>query len=276
MLLPISVIVVVKNAEKTIEKCLQSIQCNYPAEIIIVDGESTDSTLSIARKYTTKIYSDEGKGVSVAHQIGLEKAEQEYVSYVDADIELPDNGLTVMLDELKARGLANIQARRISGNLNTYWERGQDYATHELQSRKRGGLSASILVRKTALEIGFDPFISICGDDFDFITRLSQCGYKTESSDVKAIHHHRSDFKSYTKQRQWYGRGQVFVIYKHGLKNIALWPLANPIYNSLRCLVKLKFKYIPFFIVGGIYQLKGMALGIGELRTTLKKRKSGK
>ena len=59
--LPISVIVPAKNAESTIEECLISVQRNNPAEIIVVDGNSSDRTVEIARRYTEEIYSDEGR-----------------------------------------------------------------------------------------------------------------------------------------------------------------------------------------------------------------------
>jgi len=47
--LPISVIIVAKNAESTIEECLDSVRRNNPAEIIVVDGLSTDKTVSLSR-----------------------------------------------------------------------------------------------------------------------------------------------------------------------------------------------------------------------------------
>ena len=60
--LPISVIIVAKNAERTIEECLEKIRRNDPVEIIIIDGDSTDRTVEIARKFTRRIYSDGGRG----------------------------------------------------------------------------------------------------------------------------------------------------------------------------------------------------------------------
>ncbi|PNR94189.1 glycosyltransferase family 2 protein [Petrotoga sp. 9PWA.NaAc.5.4] len=52
----ISVVLVTKNEEKTIESCLESLinQTKVPDEIIIVDGMSTDNTVEIVRKYQRK------------------------------------------------------------------------------------------------------------------------------------------------------------------------------------------------------------------------------
>ena len=46
--MPISVIIAAKNAESTIEECLDSVRRNNPAEIIVVDGNSSDKTVKIA------------------------------------------------------------------------------------------------------------------------------------------------------------------------------------------------------------------------------------
>ena len=52
---PISVAIITKNEEKNIEACLQSV-CGWADEVIVVDDESTDRTVKLARKYTDRIF----------------------------------------------------------------------------------------------------------------------------------------------------------------------------------------------------------------------------
>ena len=52
--IPCSVQVLTLNSAKTLAKCLASIK-DF-AEIIVLDGNSVDSTLAIAKQYTDKIY----------------------------------------------------------------------------------------------------------------------------------------------------------------------------------------------------------------------------
>lgn len=52
--IPCSVQVLTLNSGKTLQKCLGSVK-NF-AEIIVLDGNSTDDTLEIAKQYTDKIY----------------------------------------------------------------------------------------------------------------------------------------------------------------------------------------------------------------------------
>jgi glycosyltransferase involved in cell wall biosynthesis len=53
--IPVSVVVLTYNEEANIQACLESAR-DFTDEIFIVDSLSTDKTLEIARKYTTKIY----------------------------------------------------------------------------------------------------------------------------------------------------------------------------------------------------------------------------
>lgn len=53
-MISLSVVVLTKNEDKRIAKCLDSVK--WVEEIIVVDDESTDKTLEIARYYTDKIF----------------------------------------------------------------------------------------------------------------------------------------------------------------------------------------------------------------------------
>jgi len=82
----ISVVVCAKNEEKYIEGCLRNLakQTTRP-EIIVVDGHSTDKTVSIAKKYADKTVEDHEKGISDARNIGWKVAKGDIVAYCDAD-----------------------------------------------------------------------------------------------------------------------------------------------------------------------------------------------
>lgn len=88
----ISVIIPVFNTEKYIEDCLQSIskQSFTDFEILAINDGSTDSSLEILEKYQEKetrlhIFSQENSGVSVARNLGIEKAKGDYIAFIDSD-----------------------------------------------------------------------------------------------------------------------------------------------------------------------------------------------
>lgn len=81
----ISACMIVKNEEKHIEKCLQSI-VNQVDEIIIVDTGSNDKTVEIAKKYTNNIfYYSWDNDFSKARNYSLRYATGEYILILDAD-----------------------------------------------------------------------------------------------------------------------------------------------------------------------------------------------
>ncbi len=84
-----SIIIPTKNSSRTIETCLQSIkQQTYSAiELIVVDNFSIDSTLALAKKFTTHVFS-QGPERSAQRNFGVEHAQGEYVLIIDSDMVL--------------------------------------------------------------------------------------------------------------------------------------------------------------------------------------------
>jgi glycosyltransferase involved in cell wall biosynthesis len=266
--LPISVIIVAKNAEGTIEACLKSVGDNNPAEIIVVDGNSSDRTVEIAQKYTERIYSDEGKGLAYARQLGAEQATQEYISYIDADIVLPAGTLATMLNEFQASGYAAISAQQIVGNPSTYWERAMQEHTQIIFSRGNIlGLAASLIKRYTILKYPFDLRFPLL-DDGELRRRLSKDGHKLGVSSAFAYHYHKADLKGFAKQRLVNGRSWAQFAQKHGLLGLldpTGWAPLAMVYMLLFSLVKGKTNLIPYFLLSGIIETVGMAKGSFEL-----------
>ena len=81
----ISLCMIVKDEEKTIERCLDSIR-DIVDEIIIVDTGSKDKTKQIVSQYTDKIYDfDWIEDFSKARNFSFSKATKDYILWLDAD-----------------------------------------------------------------------------------------------------------------------------------------------------------------------------------------------
>ena len=84
-MISISLCMIVKNEERVLARCLDSL-CELMDEIIIVDTGSTDSTIDIARKYTDKVYNFPWcDDFSAARNFSFSKATKEYIYVADAD-----------------------------------------------------------------------------------------------------------------------------------------------------------------------------------------------
>lgn len=79
----LSVIVIAKNEEDRIADCLDSL--SFCDEIIVVDSGSEDRTKEIAKRMGAKVFDYMSDNFSSLRNFGLEKANNEWILYVDAD-----------------------------------------------------------------------------------------------------------------------------------------------------------------------------------------------
>jgi glycosyltransferase involved in cell wall biosynthesis len=81
----ISLCMIVKNEEKVLRRCLESVT-GFMDEIVIIDTGSTDSTKEIAREYTAKIFDFEWtKNFAEARNFAASKASGKWILSLDAD-----------------------------------------------------------------------------------------------------------------------------------------------------------------------------------------------
>ena len=100
----ISIIVPVYNVEKYIAECIESVlnQNFEDYELILVDDGSKDNSLSICREYAEKderirVFSKENGGVSSARNFGFDKAEGEYITFIDSDDYVSPDYCSILL-----------------------------------------------------------------------------------------------------------------------------------------------------------------------------------
>jgi len=80
----LSVVISTFNSEEKIEDCLKS--ATFASEIIIVDGTSSDKTLDIAKKYTSKIFVRPNYPMlNINKNFGFSKATNNWIFCLDAD-----------------------------------------------------------------------------------------------------------------------------------------------------------------------------------------------
>jgi len=96
MLTRVSVIVVVFNGVKTIDKAIQSVlkQTCKNVELVIIDGGSADGTVEILKKHKAenlKWISEPDEGIYDAMNKGIRIASGEWLYFLGADDELFDN-----------------------------------------------------------------------------------------------------------------------------------------------------------------------------------------
>lgn len=103
----VSVIIPVYNAEKFLEKCLDSIvkQTLENFEIILVNDGSTDHSGDICERYASEysnifvFHKENGGSASEARNVGIKYAKGVYICFVDNDDMLPNNYILAYMHE---------------------------------------------------------------------------------------------------------------------------------------------------------------------------------
>lgn len=79
----LSVVVIVKNEEQMIADCIDSL--SFCDEAIVIDNNSSDRTVEIAKRMGAKVFKSDSNDFSVLRNLGLKKASGNFILYVDAD-----------------------------------------------------------------------------------------------------------------------------------------------------------------------------------------------
>lgn len=104
----VSVCMIVKNEERVLARCLDSLKGLYE-ELIIVDTGSTDSTKKIAAEYTDRIFDFEWiNDFSAARNFAFSLASCDYIYSADAD-EVLDEENRMLFKQLKDNLLPEIE-----------------------------------------------------------------------------------------------------------------------------------------------------------------------
>ena len=133
----LSVVILVKNEEQRIARCLDSVK--WADEIIVVDDESTDKTVEIARQYTSKVFTEKKKDIEGKHRNwSYSLAKNIWVLSLDAD--------EVVTSELKEEIIQVINSNHVENGftiprknyIGDYWVRyGGWYPSPQLKLFKK-------------------------------------------------------------------------------------------------------------------------------------------
>lgn len=264
----LTVVVPTRNVAHWLDGCLTAIERCDPAEVIVVDGLSTDRTREIALEHGARVLSDEGRGVAAARTIGAQEAGTRFVAVIDADVVLTPNALAQLLAEFEREGYVGLQAGLRSVSDGGYW--GRALAQHHRNSRSRHwfGVVATIFERSTLLDDtrGLDEtFLS--GEDVDLRWRLQRAGEKIGVSRETVVEHRFGSGWEFALG-QWLADGAAGarMLGSHGVRSV--WFLTLPLAAGVRgiglSLVRLQPQWVPYFVCYAVFNYVGMARQLGS------------
>lgn len=163
-MITISLCMIVKNEERVLARCLDSL-IGLMDEIIIVDTGSTDKTKEIAKKYTDKVYDFAWvDDFSAARNFSFSKATMDYIYVADAD-EVLDEKNRAEFQKLKEAMLPEVEIVQMyyanQKSFNTVYNFDKEYRP-KLYKRLRNFLWVDPIHESVNLEpIVFDSDIVI-------------------------------------------------------------------------------------------------------------------
>lgn len=229
----ITIIVPVKNEEKTIGKCLHSLKSlNYPNyEIIVVNDGSTDGTEEILKQFSgITVLTTNGVGPSMARNLAIEKATGKYLAFTDGDCLIDKEWLNQLLTYFTDTTVVGVGGDQLQPKDETAFGKdvheffnliafSTDYLKTEKEVRNiRHNPTCNMMYRKAAFEkIGnFKIDLWPC-EDLEFDCRLIQSGYKLIFNPQAIVYHYRpKNLKRFGQFHFRYGRAHAKLVLRYG------------------------------------------------------------
>lgn len=217
---PVSVVLCARNEAARIEKSIRAIQACQPAELIVVDGGSTDDTVAIAESMGVKVIRSGGKGLAPDRQLGADNARHELVAFIDADHRPAPYALTSLQKDLEEFGLDVVQAG-VGIEDNGFWNRAEHDAMAVFQHTPGPrslmiGVAPTLYRREVLQAVRFDEVNKEQSDDADLFKRIVDTGRFTFGVGRTIVpQYHHPEFSDYLGKFRWYGRRDAEFIRTH-------------------------------------------------------------
>lgn len=223
----ISVIIPTYNRSEVLPRAIESVekQSLKKWELIIVNDGSTDSTKKFLENLNHKVIHQENLGVSAARNIAIEKAEGEWLAFLDSDDEWLPEKLAVQFAFIKN----NPDIKIIHGD--EIWIRNGVRVNQMKKHQKFGGrifskclhlclISPScVMVHRSVFDdVGpFDPEMTVC-EDYDLWLRIT-AKYNVGFVDkplIKKFGGHPDQLSKKFKAMDWFRVRSILKLFELG------------------------------------------------------------
>lgn len=219
----ISLVIPIKDEENSLEPLYQSIceQTCQPHEVVLVDGGSTDNTVSIAKKlkggtFKLKLIKIPQASPGKGRNIGVENTENEWIAFTDAGINLKKDWLENLIESTEESPTASICYGNYSPITDSFFEKcaAISYVPPLRENKIRGKFIASCLLKKEVWnEVGGFPDLR-AAEDLMFMEAAESSGFKFVYAPEAVVYWHlrpnlTSTFRKfvvYSKYNIWAGR----------------------------------------------------------------------
>lgn len=264
MIPKISIIVPNYNGSCTLAACIQSLlSLDYPKEkldIIIVDNDSTDSSIETIKTFPVKLLREKDrKGSYAARNLGVKEATGEIFAFTDADCVVDKQWLINALKYFATEDVGGVAGKVLGTEPKTLVEefvtqcKAFDQSSFFNHNYYPFAITANVLYKKDVFDkIGSFENNWISGGDVDFSWRMQIYGKMKliYADDCIVYHHHRTSPKGLYSQSKRHTYGACLLNAKYDNK----FKIINEQKNFV-LFVKIIRKYIEKILLYSAYYL---------------------
>lgn len=224
----ISIVIPMYDEARHIGRTLQAarqaaLAAGLECELVVVDNGSHDQGPQIARSLGARVLSLPGLHIGALRNRGAAASTGQWLAFLDADIEVPQNWLTLLLD-LEAHGQADVLALdcdtpRVAPWFARAWQsrtlRPSVPAVHKVQWLP----TPNLLMRRPWFDRvgGFDESLRT-GEDKDLTLRMSQAGARLVSVSKPATLHwgYEGSWREWLGKEMWRQGSHLQLAHKNG------------------------------------------------------------
>ncbi len=178
----VGVIMIVRNGERFMADALASVisQTYPPTEVVVIDGQSTDRTVEIARSFpNVTVIEQSGSGIANAYNQGIARSRCGLLSFISHDDEWLPQKLELQVNALAAEPDALLSFTHVQHVLAGDAPP-PGFRASLLEKAVPGFIMETLLVRREAFDrIGmFDPAFAVA-EDTDWFARARDAGLTT-------------------------------------------------------------------------------------------------
>lgn len=150
----ISVVVNTLNEEDNLPRALSSVK-EIADEMVVVDMESTDRTVDVARQFGAEVYQHKRVGyVEPARNFAIDKATHDWILILDADEEVPGS-LAAKLKEITKNHQADYyRLPRKNINFGRWTKNARWWPDYNIRFFKKGAVSWNEVIHSVPMTVG--------------------------------------------------------------------------------------------------------------------------
>lgn len=221
-----SVVVVAKNAERTIGYTIRSLlrQTIKPNEIIIVVDSLEDPTVKAVRDLPVKVVLNEEAGLGGARKMGVDASLGDIMAFIDTDCAADEKWIESLVEGFSSRDITAQAGKTIRVRSLTEISSRDTRVDEESPKFLKFALTENFAFRKELIDsVGnFDPWLKRGGEDLDFCIRLRKVGYKIYYNPSAKVYHAKAGSALKKAWRDGVSRSRNFIKHKKYMLTDAL------------------------------------------------------